>query len=63
MTDATDVTDVAMTDRENGGDEKTQIRVTKAQRAELHDMKRPEDSYADVLGRLLESAKNTEQSG
>ena len=55
--------DVAMTDRENGGEEKTQIRVTKAQRAELHDMKRPEDSYADVLGRLLESAKNTEQSG
>ena len=51
-----------MTAQEDDGDETTQIRVKKSQRAELHDMKRPEDSYADVVGRLLESAKNTEQS-
>jgi len=53
--------DVAtMTDSE--GDEMTQIRVTKAQRAELHDMKRPEESYSDVVARLLDGRGNGQNS-
>ena len=34
--------------------EKKQIRVTKAQRDELHSRKSPNETYADVVARLLE---------
>jgi len=50
-----------MTETEDG-DETTQIRVSKAQRAELHNMKRPGESYRDVVARLLDPDKNAEQS-
>lgn len=50
-----------MTDSEDGS-ETTQIRVSKDQRDELHNMKRPGDSYKDVVARLLESDENGQQS-
>jgi len=37
-----------------------QIRVTDAQRAELHDKKKPGDSYADVLKREYGVGENGE---
>ena len=43
-------------------DETTQIRVSKAQRAELHDMKRPAESYKDVVARLLDLAEKEQHS-
>ncbi len=47
----------SMTETDDGS-ETTQIRVSKAQRDELHDMKAPGESYKDVVARLLDSGEN-----